>query len=252
VNFSARHFPSVARSHDGDLLFLAIGRGNWSILGDRETALALDACSRWLGGGHTAITIRRATLRKLPESVTGASSERRLGQAFRADRLTPLETQPASASFCPASASSFRDCFFVGLSPHRPPMDFWIWSGWRARLGTCELANIHERGPQLNRALLLIPPDKEGKLASMPSRANPDATRGERQARGLEQGPRTGSGCRAASHRSGGTHIAAHGSRRPESHKPGLWRHSHGMAFPESSPASSAKVKRVVAVLRLR
>jgi hypothetical protein len=35
--------PSVALGHDGNLLFLAVGRGNWAEFGDLEIALALDA-----------------------------------------------------------------------------------------------------------------------------------------------------------------------------------------------------------------
>jgi hypothetical protein len=35
--------PSVVLRHDGDLLFLAVGRGDRAVLGDLEITLALDA-----------------------------------------------------------------------------------------------------------------------------------------------------------------------------------------------------------------
>ena len=43
--------PSVVLRHDGDLLFLAVGRGDRAVLGDLEITLALDAGLGWLRQG---------------------------------------------------------------------------------------------------------------------------------------------------------------------------------------------------------
>ena len=49
VNLRGRHFPSVAPGHNGDLLFLAVGRGNRARFADLEIAVALDTRGDWLG-----------------------------------------------------------------------------------------------------------------------------------------------------------------------------------------------------------
>jgi hypothetical protein len=47
VNLRGRDTPSVTLGHDGDLLFLAIGRSNRTVFGDLEIALAPDASVGW-------------------------------------------------------------------------------------------------------------------------------------------------------------------------------------------------------------
>ena len=59
------------------------------------------------------------------ESSLTASSGRRLGLAWRADRVR-AEKAPAGASSCPASASSSPCCSAAALWPRRPPIGFAI------------------------------------------------------------------------------------------------------------------------------
>jgi hypothetical protein len=51
VNLRSRHVPSEALGHDGNLLFLALGRSDRAVFGDLEIALALDARGGWLRQG---------------------------------------------------------------------------------------------------------------------------------------------------------------------------------------------------------
>ena len=110
--------------HPSNMLFdLALEDGHWRVDDVEKTLKPRWTMSKILMSAPDAFPDAKpeAQYATASEGVSGPSSHRRFGRAFRSDRQTPRTKSPARRPSS-ALASSSRDCCAVGLSPCRPPI----------------------------------------------------------------------------------------------------------------------------------